>query len=259
LRRRFEDEVAPLRSTLQRVARQWSKNADDAEDLVQDTMVRAYSGFPAVRSRTHMKAWFIRIMRNIWIDDYRRGQRRPTECLTGDVGDWQWDGQCRNALQRRDAVEGLLIETTLQAEVRDASRSVPEDLRRALYYAYVEGRPYKEIARLESIPLGTVMSRRYRTRRNLVAHRLGDTQTSRRQFEEELALARSFAVPITVGIALRRRASTESGDVALATLREAVASAVKAAKWMPASTLLSPSTWHIGAVQRLWRRTHAKS
>ena len=75
LRRQFEHTAAPLLTTLHRIARRMTGNAADAEDLLQDTMVKAYIGFPALQAQTHMKAWFVRIMRNIWIDDYRRSQR----------------------------------------------------------------------------------------------------------------------------------------------------------------------------------------
>jgi RNA polymerase sigma-70 factor (ECF subfamily) len=167
LHRQFELAAAPLFDTLQRVARQLTRNAADAEDLLQDTMIKAYNAFPATRTQTHMKAWFIRIMRNVWIDDYRRSQRRPTEWLTGDIADGERRTHDRHALQTRDAVEALLIEPSLHTDVRTALLKLPEELRRALYYAYVEGFPYKEIAEMESIPVGTVMSRLFRARRRM--------------------------------------------------------------------------------------------
>jgi RNA polymerase sigma-70 factor, ECF subfamily len=167
LRTRFEREAVPLLPALNRVARQLTRNAADADDLVQETMVRAYSGFIATQSQPHTKAWFIRIMRNVWIDDHRRLQRRPAECLTGDVGDWEWHARHRHAQETRDAVEAQLIGTAAEMDVRDAFRSLSKELRRALYYAYVEGLPYKDIAEREDIPLGTVMSRLYRARRQM--------------------------------------------------------------------------------------------
>lgn len=167
LQRHFERIAVPLLETLHRVARQLTGNVPDAEDLLQDTMVRAYSAFPAMQSQILMKAWFVRIMRNVWIDNYRRSQRRPTEWLTGDIADGGRKTQDCRQQQTRDAVEALVIEPSLHTEVRSAFRSLPEDLRRAMYYAYVEGFPYKEIAQMESIPVGTVMSRLYRARRTM--------------------------------------------------------------------------------------------
>jgi RNA polymerase sigma-70 factor, ECF subfamily len=163
---RFEGHVAPLLPTLYRVAIQMTKNAADADDLVQETMVRAYRRFIAEPAEALSKAWFVRIMQNLWIDNYRRQQRRPTEFLTGDVGDLEFDTRYRQS-SARDAVEAQLIGLPVEADVRNAVRSLPGELRRALYYAYVEGLPYKDIAQLESIPVGTVMSRLYRARRQL--------------------------------------------------------------------------------------------
>lgn len=182
-RTRFEGEVIPVLSTLHHVARQLTKNAADADDLVQETMVRAYSGFLARQSQTRSKAWFIRIMQNIWIDDYRRAQRRPTECLSGDVSDWEWNARYRQTWKTRDAVEAQLIGTSAEIEVRNAFRVLPDQLRRALFYAYVEGLPCKEIAELESIPLGTVMSRLHRGRCQL--RKLVSQQVSSAYFDPD--------------------------------------------------------------------------
>ena len=164
LRRQFEHIIAPLQTTLYRIARRMTGNAADAEDLLQDTMVKAYIGFPSLQTHTHIKAWFVRIMRNIWIDDYRRSQCLPAECLTGDMAEWEWITDARHTFQRRDGVETLAIGSPLRSEMKHAMQSLSDDLSRALYYAYVEGRPYKEIAQLECIPLGTVMSRLHRAR-----------------------------------------------------------------------------------------------
>ncbi len=165
--REFEETATPILATLFRIAWRLTGNTADAEDLLQDTMVRAYSAFPALQSQTYMKAWFVRIMRNIWIDDYRRSQRRPVEWLTDNIGDvGPFNDACREH-STRDAVEGQVIGTAPDTEVTNAFRSLPADLRRAMYYAYVEGFPYKEIARIECIPVGTVMSRLYRGRRRM--------------------------------------------------------------------------------------------
>jgi RNA polymerase sigma-70 factor, ECF subfamily len=180
LRRQFEHITAPLHTTLYRIARRMTGNAADAEDLLQDTMVKAYIGFPALQTQTPVKAWFVRIMRNIWIDDYRRSQRLPAECLTGDMAEWEWITDARHAFQRRDGVETLVIGSSLRSEMKHAMQSLSEDLSRALYYAYVEGRPYKEIAQLECVPLGTVMSRLHRARhqsRQLLTERLSPSNS----------------------------------------------------------------------------------
>lgn len=167
IHREFEQIATPLLGTLYRVAWRLTGSTTDAEDLVQDTMVRAYSAFPALQDQTFMKAWFVRIMRNIWIDDYRRSQRRPIEWLTNSLGDSRlYTHMCRE-YSTRENVERQLFGSTPDTAVTVAFRLLPEDLRRAMYFAYVEGFPYKEIARLERIPVGTVMSRLHRGRRKM--------------------------------------------------------------------------------------------
>jgi RNA polymerase sigma-70 factor (ECF subfamily) len=167
LRRRFVHEAIPLHDGLFGIARQLTSNVVDAEDLVQRTMVKAYSRFSSYRSDTHLKAWLVRIMRNTWIDDHRRNKARPIEHLTGDVGDWEEQAYERHAGSGRDTVESRVIESSVELEVRRAVRQLPMDLRTVIYYAYVEGLPHKQIAEIEAIPVGTVMSRLYRARRQL--------------------------------------------------------------------------------------------
>lgn len=185
IHREFEQIATPLLGTLYRVAWRLTGNTTDAEDLLQDTMVRAYTAFPALQDQTFMKAWFVRIMRNIWIDDYRRSQRRPIEWLTDSIGDsGQYAHMCRE-YNTRENVERQVFGPTPDNVVTVAFRSLPEDLRRAMYFAYVEGFPYKEIARLERIPVGTVMSRLYRGRRRM--------RVLLEDFESELENARHTA------------------------------------------------------------------
>jgi RNA polymerase sigma-70 factor, ECF subfamily len=167
LRRLFEDEAIPLHDSLFGIARQLTSNVADAEDLVQQTMVKAYSSFSSYQSDTHLKAWLVRIMRNTWIDDHRRNKARPVEHLTGDVGGWEERAYERHAGTGRDTVEGRVIESSVELEVRRAVRQLPLDLRTVIYYAYVEGLPHKQIAEIEAIPVGTVMSRLYRARQQL--------------------------------------------------------------------------------------------
>jgi RNA polymerase sigma-70 factor (ECF subfamily) len=106
-------------------------------------------------------------MRNTWIDDHRRNKARPLEHLTGDVGDWEEQAYERHAASGRDTVEGRVIASSVELEVRRAVRQLPLDLRTVIYYAYVEGLPHKQIAEIVAIPVGTVMSRLYRARQQL--------------------------------------------------------------------------------------------
>lgn len=163
LRERFERETTPLLRGLHLAARQLTVNAVDAEDLVQDTLLKAYSGFQTYQPDTHMRAWLLRIMRNVWIDDHRRSTRRPVEWLTGDVNSLEFNAYHRGGPEA-DIVEAHLIGSPFTDALCQALRELPKNLGRALYYAYVEGFAYKEIAHMERIPVGTVMSRLYRAR-----------------------------------------------------------------------------------------------
>jgi RNA polymerase sigma-70 factor, ECF subfamily len=163
LRDRFEREATPLLGTLHRVARQLTTNVVDAEDLVQDTLLKAYIGFQTFQPGTHMRAWLMKIMRNVWIDDHRRSRRRPVEWLSEDVSDRNLNAYYRHT-HHPDSVEERLIGVPFTAEISEAISELPQSMGRALYYAYVEGFAYKDIARMECIPVGTVMSRLYRAR-----------------------------------------------------------------------------------------------
>jgi RNA polymerase sigma-70 factor, ECF subfamily len=163
----FECEVAPLRDVLYRVACQLTSNGADAENLLQDTMLKAYSAFGSFAHRNRVKAWLVRIMRNIWIDGYRWSERRPAEWLTGNFADWERDAYDRHNTTSRASVSTHFVVPSSVADVRQVIKALPESLGRALYYAYVEDFPYKEIARIEDIPVGTVMWRLYRGRRQL--------------------------------------------------------------------------------------------
>ena len=160
---RFERDVLPLADQLYRAARRYTRSTADAEDLVQETMVKAYEGFHTFTAGTHVRAWLFRIMTNTWITSYRTAQRRPDEVLAADVTD-MWPGAAKN-----QSAELAVLETMGDSDVRDALQALPEGQRLVVYYADVEGFRYKEIAAILDVPLGTVMSRLHRGRRNLRA------------------------------------------------------------------------------------------
>jgi RNA polymerase sigma-70 factor, ECF subfamily len=160
---RFVRDVLPLVDQLYRAARRYTRSAADAEDLVQETMVKAYAGFHLFRAGTNVRAWLFRIMTNTWISSYRTAQRRVDEVLAADVTDVQ-----PNAGGGQSA-ELAALEAMGDEEVRDAPQALPEGQRLVVYYADVEGFRYKEIAEILDVPLGTVMSRLHRGRANLRA------------------------------------------------------------------------------------------
>ncbi|MCK5752855.1 MAG: sigma-70 family RNA polymerase sigma factor [Mycobacterium sp.] len=164
---RFERDVLPLLDQLYRAARRYTLNIADAEDLVQDTMVKAYKSFHTYRDGTNVLAWLLRIMTNTWMNSHRRAQCRPSEVLSEDITDAQWVAHAEHQSTGLLSAELTALEALGDDDVRDAFARVPESQRLAVYYADVEGLPYREIAHILDIPEGTVMSRVFRGRRVL--------------------------------------------------------------------------------------------
>jgi RNA polymerase sigma-70 factor (ECF subfamily) len=158
----FIKDVLPLVDQLYRAALRYTRTPADAEDLVQETMAKAYAGFHSFRAGTNLRAWLFRIMTNTWISSYRTAQRRPDEVLSADVTDVRLSAATPSA-------ELAALDAMGDDEVLDALRALPEGQRMVVYYADVEGFRYKEIAAIMDMPLGTVMSRLHRGRRNLRA------------------------------------------------------------------------------------------
>jgi RNA polymerase sigma-70 factor (ECF subfamily) len=160
----FERGVLPLRPELQRVARRYTGNAHDAEDLVQETLAKAWSGFGSFDPGTNLRAWLFRIMVNSWISSHRRAERRPKEALTDVYTDAQL-AEDRSAVHPSAELEAL--QGLPDGRLRHAFAALPASLALAVYYADVCQYAYKEIAEIEGIPLGTVMSRIHRARKQL--------------------------------------------------------------------------------------------
>lgn len=166
-RARYVRDVLPLQDQLLRVARRYTGNRADAEDLVQETMTKAYAGFHRFADGTNVRAWLFRIMTNAWVSSFRKAQRRPDEILAEDITDSQWAAVAHRASFGMHSAEYVVLESMGDDHVRDALQVLPEGQRLAVYYADVEGFRYKEIASIMNLPLGTVMSRVHRGRRNL--------------------------------------------------------------------------------------------
>nr|WP_255507014.1 sigma-70 family RNA polymerase sigma factor [Mycolicibacterium sp. 018/SC-01/001] len=164
---RFERDALPLLDTLYRAARRHTANRADAEDLVQETMLKAYAAFHHYQDGTNIRAWLLRILTNTWISSYRRAQSRPAELLSEDVTDAQIAAHAAHSSTGLPSAELAALSTLGDDEVRDALGKLHEDQRIAVYYADVEGLPHREIADILDIPLGTVMSRVHRGRKAL--------------------------------------------------------------------------------------------
>ncbi|MCV7027720.1 sigma-70 family RNA polymerase sigma factor [Mycobacterium sherrisii] len=163
---RFERDVIPLLDQLYRAARRCTQSHADAEDLVQETMVKAYVGFASFQDGTNLRAWLYTIMNRTRINHYRTAARRPAEWLADDVGDYVL-GAATQQSARRMSAEAEALESMGDHEIRQALQKLPEAQQLAVYYADVEGLRYKEIGEILDIPLGSVMSRIHRGRRNM--------------------------------------------------------------------------------------------
>ena len=167
LEQRFTSEALPMLDQLYGAAMKMTRNPQDAQDLVQETFLKAYSAFASFQEGTNLKAWLYRIMTNSYINTYRKRQREPHLGAVDELEDWQLGGaESTTAMSSRSA-EAEAIDRTPDSVVTDALNALPEDFRIAVYLADVEGFSYQEIADIAEVPIGTVMSRLHRGRARL--------------------------------------------------------------------------------------------
>lgn len=179
----FAAEVEPFVSQLYAAALRMTRNPADADDLLQETFIRAYRGFPNFNQGTNLRAWLYRILTNTFINTYRAKQRRPEQTELDEVEDlylYRRLGGLEAATLGRSA-EDELMDMFTEDDVRDALDELPEQFRMAVLLADVEGFSYKEIAEIMDVPIGTVMSRLHRGRKSL--------QRSLHQFAVDRGLA----------------------------------------------------------------------
>ena len=163
----FADQAMEYMPSLYTAAMRMTRNRADAEDLVQETYLRAYRGFGGFQEGTNLRAWLFRILTNTFINSYRAKQRRPQEADVEDVEDlflYHRLPAVEEATRSRSA-EVDVLERITDAEVKAAIDDLPEQFRLPVYLADVEGFAYKEIAEMLDIPIGTVMSRLHRGRK----------------------------------------------------------------------------------------------
>jgi RNA polymerase sigma-70 factor (ECF subfamily) len=167
LRARFERDVLPMLPSLYGAAMRLTRNPADAEDLVQETYLRAYRGFAGFQEGTNLKAWLYRILTNSYINIYRKKQREP-QTVEGpdDLDEWYLFDRL-GAQSVEGSAEDEVLERIPDEDVKRALESLPENFRMPVLLADVEGFSYKEIAEIMDSPIGTVMSRLHRGRKAL--------------------------------------------------------------------------------------------
>ncbi len=165
----FEQDAMGFAPQLYSAALRMTRNPADAEDVVQETFLKAYRAYDSFQEGTNLKAWLYRILTNTYINRYRKKQRRPNEVDLGEVEDlylYKRIGSTETGTASRSA-ETEVLEGLVSEDVRNAIDSLPEHFRMPVLMADVEGFAYKEIAEILDVPIGTVMSRLHRGRKTL--------------------------------------------------------------------------------------------
>ncbi len=165
-RERFEREAMPHTDALMRTAKRMTKNDAESEDLVQETMLKAYRFFDKFEEGTNCKAWLFKIMTNIFINNYRSRSKAPSSIAVEDVDDGFLYGQLAKNYSVSDP-EKEFFSKIFDDDVREAISNLPDDFRLVVVLSFLEGFSYQEIADITGLQIGTVKSRLHRGRKLL--------------------------------------------------------------------------------------------
>lgn len=163
-RERFEEDVLVFLDQMYSAAMRYTRNPQDAEDLVQETMLKAFRALHQYTPGTNLRAWLYRILHTTFVSQYRFSKRRPQDYQHKSLDD---EGLHDVNRPRGHSAEHVALAEVPAGEVRDAVQNLPETQRIAVYLADVEGFSYHEIATIMDTPIGTVMSRLSRGRKAL--------------------------------------------------------------------------------------------
>jgi len=163
---RFERDALAFKNQLYSAALRYTRNPDDAQDLLQDTYAKAFVSFHQFEPGTNLKAWLYRVLTTTFINNYRKGQRRP-QVTDSELEDWELFESASHTSDQGKSAEVEVLERLPDVDIKRALASIPEEFRMAVYLVDVEGFAYKEAAEIIGIPTGTIMSRLHRGRKQL--------------------------------------------------------------------------------------------
>jgi RNA polymerase sigma-70 factor (ECF subfamily) len=167
-RQRFQADALPLLDSLYGAALRMTRNPQDAEDLVQETMMRAYRAFGRFEAGTNLKAWLFRILTNAYINTYRKRQREPQKVSSDEVEEFDLYRELKNHDSQFDSTpESIVLDSLVDSDIIEAIDDLPEQFRLAVVLSDIEGFSYAEMAQIMDVPMGTVMSRLHRGRKAL--------------------------------------------------------------------------------------------
>ncbi|MEA2486704.1 MAG: polymerase sigma-70 factor, subfamily [Actinomycetota bacterium] len=167
-KKRFQQDALPLLDSLYAGALRMTRNPADAEDLVQETMLRAYRSFDRFEAGTNLKAWLFRIMTNAYINTYRKRQREPQKVSQDELGDFDLYRELKDHDPRWEVTpEKIVLDSLVDTDIIEAIDDLPEQFRLAVVLSDIEGFSYAEMAEIMDVPMGTVMSRLHRGRKAL--------------------------------------------------------------------------------------------
>jgi len=180
---RFKADAMEYLDQLYSAALRMTRNPVDAEDLVQETYLKAYAAFKQFKPGTNLKAWLYRILTNTFISDYRKRQRQAIHHSTDELEDWQLAQVLANQAGGFRSAEAEALERLPDSAIKEAMHALPDEFRLVVYLADVEGFSYKEVSRIMGTPIGTVMSRlhrgRARLRQTLADHEMARAMTAK--------------------------------------------------------------------------------
>lgn len=163
----FASAVTPFADQLYPTALRMTRNPADAEDLVQETFAKAFANFHQFRAGTNLRAWLYRILTNTFINGYRKKQREPRQETTDEIKDWQLAAAEAHTSSGMRSAENEVLDHLPDSDIKQALARLPEEFQEVIYLVDIEGYAYKEVAARMGTPLGTVMSRLHRARRQL--------------------------------------------------------------------------------------------